>query len=130
MTSPVTAEDSRVINQLSTRDRFLPVWILTAMAGGLLLGRVFDGFNDTLDTVQDRHRLAPDRDRLLAMMYPVLAKVKYSALGDSSLSSTSRSGHSGASIRLKVRRAVRNQAADGSRCPPGNGGGVGLDRPI
>jgi ACR3 family arsenite transporter len=51
MTGPTT-DDPRVIGKLSALDRYLPVWILIAMAVGLLLGRTFGGLNDTLDTIK------------------------------------------------------------------------------
>jgi ACR3 family arsenite transporter len=73
--------DSAAIARLSTLDRFLPVWILAAMAVGLLLGRGFSGLDDALDTVQVGSVSLPIAVGLLLMMYPVLAKVRYTELG-------------------------------------------------
>jgi len=70
-----------VLDRLSSLDRFLPVWILTAMAGGLALGRLIPDLNDWLDTVQIATVSLPIAIGLLAMMYPVLAKVRYSRVG-------------------------------------------------
>jgi len=50
--NPSTDLDTPVLARLSTLDRFLPVWIVAAMALGIALGRVFTGLDDTLDTVQ------------------------------------------------------------------------------
>ena len=41
-----------VIRRLSTLDRFLPLWIAVAMAGGLVLGSLVPGLNDFLDKLQ------------------------------------------------------------------------------
>lgn len=70
-----------MLDRLSSLDRFLPVWILTAMAGGLALGRLIPDLNDWLDTVQIATVSLPIAIGLLAMMYPVLAKVRYSRVG-------------------------------------------------
>jgi ACR3 family arsenite transporter len=70
-----------VLQRLSTLDRFLPVWILAAMAAGLLLGRALPGLDDALDTVQVADVSLPIAVGLLLMMYPVLAKVRYGELG-------------------------------------------------
>ena len=67
--------------RLSTLDRLLPVWIGAAMALGLVLGRVFPDLNDQLDNVKIDTVSLPIAIGLLVMMYPVLAKVKYKALG-------------------------------------------------
>lgn len=75
-------DDTHVIGRLSALDRYLPVWILIAMGGGLLLGRMFEGLNDTLDTIKIDTVSLPIAIGLLAMMYPVLAKVKYSKIGE------------------------------------------------
>ena len=74
-------EQAPVLRRLSTLDRFLPVWIITAMAGGLLLGRALPGLDDALDAVQVGSVSLPIALGLLLMMYPVLAKVRYTELG-------------------------------------------------
>ena len=66
--------------RLSTLDRFLPVWILAAMAAGLLLGRVVPGLGEALSAVQIDGVSLPIALGLLVMMYPVLAKVRYDRL--------------------------------------------------
>jgi ACR3 family arsenite transporter len=75
-------EDAPVLEKLSTLDRFLPLWIGVAMAAGLGLGRLFPGLDDTLDRVKIDAVSLPIALGLLLMMYPVLAKVRYSKLGD------------------------------------------------
>jgi ACR3 family arsenite transporter len=79
VTAPVTA--APVVKQLSTLDRFLPIWIFAAMALGLILGRALPGFGAVLDSVRIADVSVPIAIGLLAMMYPVLAKVKYETIG-------------------------------------------------
>jgi ACR3 family arsenite transporter len=78
---PGTDLDTPVLQRLSTLDRFLPVWILAAMALGLLLGRALPRLDDALDTAQVADVSLPIALGLLLMMYPVLAKVRYGELG-------------------------------------------------
>jgi len=75
-------DDAPVIEKLSTLDRFLPLWIGAAMALGIGLGRLFPGLDDTLDRVKIDTVSLPIALGLLLMMYPVLAKVRYSRLGE------------------------------------------------
>ena len=70
--------EAAILARLSVLDRFLPVWILAAMGLGLGLGRWFPGLNDVLDTIKIGSVSLPIALGLLAMMYPVLAKVRYS----------------------------------------------------
>ncbi|MPQ96961.1 ACR3 family arsenite efflux transporter [Modestobacter sp. I12A-02628] len=72
--------DTPVLARLSTLDRFLPVWIVAAMAAGLLLGRLVPGLDDALDAVRVGDVSLPIAVGLLLMMYPVLAKVRYTEL--------------------------------------------------
>jgi ACR3 family arsenite transporter len=72
--------DPAVMGKLSTVDRFLPVWILLAMAVGLGLGRLIPGLNTALDAVRVGSVSLPIALGLLLMMYPVLAKVRYDKL--------------------------------------------------
>ena len=76
-----TAADA-VTARLSTLDRFLPVWIGLAMASGLLLGRLIPDLDTTLDRIKIDTVSLPIAIGLLAMMYPVLAKVRYRHIGD------------------------------------------------
>jgi len=70
-----------VLRRLSLLDRFLPMWILLAMGIGLGLGRFVPDLNDALDTIKVGSVSLPIALGLLAMMYPVLAKVRYSRVG-------------------------------------------------
>jgi ACR3 family arsenite transporter len=77
-----TSSNSPVIARLSFLDRFLPVWIVAAMALGLGLGRAVPSLNRHLDSVQVTSGTSlPIFVGLLVMMYPVLAKVRYGRLG-------------------------------------------------
>jgi arsenite transporter len=78
---PVADLDAPVLNRLSTLDRFLPVWIIAAMAIGIGLGRAIPSLSDDLDKVKIGSVSLPIAVGLLLMMYPVLAKVRYTQLG-------------------------------------------------
>jgi arsenite transporter len=75
-TPPAQGEEA-VVGKLSTLDRFLPVWIVAAMALGLLLGNVVPGLNTALEALKVGEVSLPIAVGLLVMMYPVLAKVRY-----------------------------------------------------
>jgi ACR3 family arsenite transporter len=70
-----------IVGKLSTLDRFLPVWIIAAMAAGLGLGALIPGLNHGLSSVQISGTSLPIAIGLLLMMYPVLARVRYEQLG-------------------------------------------------
>ena len=79
--TPARTTDGDVLHQLSTLDRFLPVWIGVAMVAGLLLGRLVPGLDEALAAVEIGSVSLPIAIGLLVMMYPVLAKVRYDELG-------------------------------------------------
>jgi ACR3 family arsenite transporter len=79
-TSPIGSGDDSIVKKLSTLDRYLAVWILIAMAGGLGLGRLIPGMNDALAKIEVGGISLPIALGLLIMMYPVLAKVRYDKL--------------------------------------------------
>ena len=80
---PPAPADTHVVGRLSVVDRFLPVWIVLAMAAGLVLGRVIPGLGSALGAVSIHGTSLPIAIGLLLMMYPVLAKVRYLEVGGS-----------------------------------------------
>ncbi|WP_417219754.1 ACR3 family arsenite efflux transporter [Arthrobacter sp.] len=80
-TTPLGTGEAAVAGRLSTLDRFLPLWIIAAMAAGLLLGRFVPGLDTALDAVKIGSVSLPIAIGLLVMMYPVLAKVRYNETG-------------------------------------------------
>ena len=76
----VSNPTEQVTARLSTLDRFLPVWIIAAMLGGLVVGRVVPGLDTALSAVEVQGVSLPIALGLLVMMYPVLAKVRYDRL--------------------------------------------------
>lgn len=70
-----------VFERLSLLDRFLPLWILAAMAVGVLLGAIAPGVKDAFNALSIGTVSLPIAIGLLWMMYPVLTKVKYEELG-------------------------------------------------
>jgi ACR3 family arsenite transporter len=76
-----TTRPADVVGRLSTLDRYLPLWIALAMAGGLGLGTLVPGLDDALDALTIGTVSLPIALGLLAMMYPVLAKVRYEEMG-------------------------------------------------
>ncbi len=77
-TAAPTEQD--LLHKLSFLDRFLPVWIIAAMAAGLGLGAVVPGLQNAMDAVKIGQVSLPIALGLLLMMYPVLAKVRYDKL--------------------------------------------------
>jgi ACR3 family arsenite transporter len=70
-----------VLERLSVIDRLLPLWIGVAMAIGLVFGRAIPGLGEILDAVKIGTVSLPIAIGLFAMMYPVLAKVRYDKVG-------------------------------------------------
>ena len=75
------SDETAVLGKLSVLDRFLPVWIVSAMVAGLVLGRYFPAIQDILDAVKIDQTSLPIALGLFLMMYPVLAKVRYEDMG-------------------------------------------------
>src|SRR5699024_12754904 len=82
MSIPVTVDAADPVPaKLSTLDRFLPVWIIAAMATGLLLGRLVPGIGPALDSVEMADVSLPVAVGLLVMMSPGLVKERYDETG-------------------------------------------------
>lgn len=76
------ARRASVTGRLSVLDRYLPVWIGLAMALGLALGRWIPDLDQQLERLKVDTVSLPIAVGLLAMMYPVLAKVRYGHVRD------------------------------------------------
>ena len=77
----MTGPSAPIRSRLSTLDRWLPAWIFLALALGLALGRAWQGLGAALYRVTVAGVSVPIAIGLLWMMYPVLAKVRYEAIG-------------------------------------------------
>lgn len=80
------AERCRMTNSTQTRakparisflDKYIPLWIILAMAFGLFLGRSVSGLSGFLGAMEVGGISLPIALGLLVMMYPPLAKVRY-----------------------------------------------------
>lgn len=66
-----------VAGRLSRLDRYLPLWIVAAMALGIFLGKAAPGLSDDLERVRFADVSLPVGIGLIWMMYPILAKVRF-----------------------------------------------------
>lgn len=69
-----------VAGRLSRLDRFLPLWIVVAMAFGIFLGKAAPDLKHDLERIRFADVSLPVGIGLIWMMYPILAKVRFSRM--------------------------------------------------
>ncbi|KAJ3144237.1 hypothetical protein HDU89_008636 [Geranomyces variabilis] len=74
-------ETGHIMRHLSWLDRLLPLWIISAMVLGVLLGNYVPSVGTILGSTTIAEVSLPIAIGLLWMMYPVFCKVRYEQLG-------------------------------------------------
>lgn len=78
--SEAAAPPTGTVARLGMRDRLLTLWIFLAMAAGIALGAVAPGVSKALNAVSVGTTNVPLAVCMMLMLYPPLAKVRYSEL--------------------------------------------------
>lgn len=76
--SPINPQAVQVGGQLNLFEKYLTVWVIFCILGGIFLGKFFPGVAQTLDGMSIYNISIPIAICLFFMMYPIMVKIDFS----------------------------------------------------
>ena len=76
--SPINSQAVKAGSQLNYFERYLTLWVLACIMGGIILGKLFPGIAQTLDSMSIYNVSLPIAVCLFFMMYPIMVKIDFS----------------------------------------------------
>ncbi|MBE9044143.1 ACR3 family arsenite efflux transporter [Pleurocapsales cyanobacterium LEGE 10410] len=76
--SPINSQAVKAGSQLSFFEKYLTLWVVACIMGGIILGKLFPGIAQTLDSMSIYNVSLPIAVCLFFMMYPIMVKIDFS----------------------------------------------------
>ncbi|WP_019509383.1 ACR3 family arsenite efflux transporter [Pleurocapsa sp. PCC 7319] len=76
--SPINSQAVKAGSQLNYFEKYLTLWVLACIMGGIILGKLFPGIAQTLDSMSIYNVSLPIAVCLFFMMYPIMVKIDFS----------------------------------------------------
>ena len=76
--SPINSQVVKAGSQLNYFEKYLTLWVLACIMGGIILGKLFPGIAQTLDSMSIYNVSLPIAVCLFFMMYPIMVKIDFS----------------------------------------------------
>ena len=76
--SPINSQAVKAGSQLNYFEKYLTLWVLACIMGGIILGKLFPEIAQTLDSMSVYNVSLPIAVCLFFMMYPIMVKIDFS----------------------------------------------------
>ena len=76
--SSINSQAVKAGSQLNFFEKYLTLWVLACIMGGIILGKLFPGIAQTLDAMSVYNVSLPIAVCLFFMMYPIMVKIDFS----------------------------------------------------